>query len=134
MIVLDTQNKKKKRKNWDDIIETVATLSLQTFNDQGCSHPQIVILRSSLKTKAIESLSRAITETRKNSSVPADCLIDQSRHDWEWFNNDDVEFAESLLMELKNGPANYKALIPRWLGQQHYVEVWLQKEAMAGPS
>jgi hypothetical protein len=39
---------------------------------------------------------------------------------------------DSRIEQLKNSELDYTDFIPRWHNQPHYVEVWIEKDAMAG--
>lgn len=67
----------------------------------------------------------------EDEMLPIDCFADNVR---QIIDIDDIyetagEFMDGGLNFYTN-PDNYK--VPRWYGQGHYVEVWVEKDAMAG--
>ena len=84
--------------------------------------------------KRYKSLSKALVTARRCGVIPVDWVIDESR---EIINIDDqyLEPSEEIsqLLELLNElPDDYVYSIPRWHNQPKYVEIWLEKNAMAG--
>src|SRR5215212_2240896 len=80
-------------------------------------------------------LSRKLVEARKREEIDPDCIVDESRTIIDI--NDSFYSPEQLidthLEVLKSLPEEYKTrYIPRWYEQPHYVEVWVEKKAMAG--
>ena len=82
-----------------------------------------------------KGLSRKLVEAREREEIDPDCIVDESRSildiDDEFYSpeqivDDDLEFLNHL-------PEVYvEQYIPRWYGQPHYVEVWVEKKAMGG--
>ena len=75
---------------------------------------------------------------RKNfyGELPIDCFADNTR-EAIYPKNTEVDYeqpeehAEKLIEQLKKLPDTFeKSLIPRWLNQPHYVEVWTEKKTM----
>jgi hypothetical protein len=67
--------------------------------------------------------------------LPIDCFADQSRSIIEDFNDeyiDPKEYIEGTLAYVENIPKIYKTLIPKWQNQPHYVEIWIEKDALSG--
>ena len=82
-----------------------------------------------------KGLSRKLVEARKRGEIDPDCIVDESRTIIDI--NDSFYSPEQLidtqLDVLESLPQDYKTrYIPRWHGQPHYVEVWVEKKAMAG--
>jgi hypothetical protein len=82
-----------------------------------------------------KGLSRKLVEARKKEEINPDCIVDESRTIIDI--NDSFypleQIIDAQLDILKSLPENYKRrYIPRWYGQPRYVEVWVEKKAMAG--
>ncbi|MFL6385164.1 MAG: hypothetical protein ACJ712_09370 [Nitrososphaeraceae archaeon] len=80
-------------------------------------------------------LSRKLVEARKRGEIDPYCIVDESRNIIDI--NDSYYSPEQLidahLDVLEFLPKDYKTrYIPKWYGQPHYVEVWVEKKAMAG--
>jgi hypothetical protein len=85
--------------------------------------------------KRYKGLSRKLVEARKREELDPDCIVDESRTIIDI--NDSFYSPEQLvdnqLDVLESLPEDYKTRhVPRWYGQPHYVEVWVEKKAMAG--
>jgi len=81
-----------------------------------------------------KSLSKALVMARRCGVIPVDWIIDESR---EIINIDDqyLKPSEQIthLVELLDGlPDDYVNSIPRWHNQPKYVEIWIEKNAIAG--
>lgn len=87
------------------------------------------------KQSQYQYLGEAIKEARIEGSIPWDSVEDRTRstdagdyNDGEYVDPDD-RFEENLRW-FKNTPENYHR--PKWEDQRNYVEVWVEKEALAG--
>ena len=67
--------------------------------------------------------------------LPIDCFADETRGVIQDF-IDDYKTPERYIKDkldfLGNLAYNYKDLIPKWHNQEHYVELWTEKNAMVG--
>ena len=81
---------------------------------------------------AYHALSDHTSRWRENGKLPRDCFADHTRGIIQDF-NDEYEIAEQYvdrgIRHLSLAKHNYKKTVPRWYGQPHYVEVWLEKDA-----
>lgn len=84
------------------------------------------------KQSQYQYLGEAVKEARLDGRIPWDAIEDRTRstdggdHDLV-----DVEDRFETNFEwFKQTPDRYR--MPRWKGQPHYVEVWVEKEALAG--
>ena len=80
-------------------------------------------------------LSRKLVEARKRGELDPDCIVDESRTIIDIYDSfySPEQLIDTHLEVLDSLPENYKTrYIPRWYGQPHYVEVWVEKKAMAG--
>ena len=82
-----------------------------------------------------KGLSRKLVEARKRGVLDPDCIVDESR---TIIDIDDSFYPPEQLIDaqldvLESLPEDYKTrYIPRWYEQPHYIEVWVEKKAMAG--
>lgn len=82
-----------------------------------------------------QQLSYVTARARENGELPIDCFADQSRGITEGF-DDRVETLDGYIKRginyLENAVSVYPKNIARWQGQPHYVEVWIEKDALTG--
>jgi hypothetical protein len=80
-----------------------------------------------------KTLSRKLVEAREDGMIDENAIVDESR--WILDIDDNFKSPEEILEEefnlIDDLPNSYRALIPRWYKQPNYVEVWLEKKAMA---
>ena len=81
-----------------------------------------------------KSFDRATVNARKNESLPENCFVDSSRRiiDIDDYYYSPEMYCDHYADKLKNLDSEYPNTIPRWRNQPHYVEVWVEKDAMAG--
>ncbi len=81
-----------------------------------------------------KSFDRATVNARKNGSLPENCFVDNSRRIIDIDDNyySPEIYRDHYIDKLKNLHSEYPNAIPRWRIQPHYVEVWVEKDAMAG--
>jgi hypothetical protein len=96
------------------------------------------ILESNGIIKKIEqefsNTAKALTRARKNDQIPIDSFSDNTRNIRKRFNDEFqpvLERIRSAIAYLKNISKIHLDEAPRWYRQPNYVEVWLEKEAMA---
>lgn len=81
-----------------------------------------------------KSFDRATVNAPKNGSLSENCFVDNSRRiidiDDDYYSPE--IFRDHYIDKLKNLHSEYAITIPRWRNQPHYVEVWVEKDAMAG--
>ena len=80
-------------------------------------------------------LSHFTARAREKGELPIDCFADQSRRIIEEFDDRNEtlnNYIERGLNHLENAADNYPRTIPRWQSQPHYVEVWIEKDALTG--
>jgi hypothetical protein len=96
--------------------------------------------RTVLMKNTFTSENEAITdreEKRKMKNLlqlPIDCFADDTRsvvRTWGDYKPPD-KFVEEGIASLLSFPKDFINKIPRWYGQQHYVEIWVEKKAMIG--
>jgi hypothetical protein len=80
-------------------------------------------------------LSHFTARARENGELAINCFADQSRRIIQEF-DDEYETMEDYVKKgiyhLENAASNYTNALPRWYGQPHYVEVWIEKDALSG--
>ena len=80
-----------------------------------------------------KGLSKALVKAREDGVIPDDWIVDESRNIIDI--NDDYFSPEQIidgeLDFLDELPDDFKNKIPRWHNQPVYVEIWIEKKAMA---
>jgi hypothetical protein len=77
-------------------------------------------------------LSAVTAKARKSGELPWDCFSDQGRPvlgNFEENYRSPEQFIQLGINFLKNAPQSYT--VPRWHKQPQYVEVWIEKQALA---
>ena len=88
-------------------------------------------------TEHYKGLDRALVDARNAGLIPMDAFVDNTRKIVD-INNDEYWTPQDVLTyhlnRVKLLPKEYftPANIPRWYKQTHYVEVWLEKDAVKG--
>jgi hypothetical protein len=78
-------------------------------------------------------LSRFIVEARKEGRIPWDALSDNTRYTiGDYHYTSPKEHIDLGIRYLKDFPKHYINNFYRWHKQPHYVEVWIEKDAMSG--
>ena len=127
--------------DWQEIIEIVEE-ELKLYKQQGFT-PTLRTVFYRLVAKGIlpntkyhySHLSDRTAEARMTGRLPINCFSDETRHTIKDFNSEYKTIDEVIsdcLEELKELPEIYPELIPRWYKQPEYIELWNEKEAMAG--
>jgi hypothetical protein len=83
--------------------------------------------------QAYKQLSNATVKARKKWELPWNAFSDEGRlvlSDFVEEYQTSEQYVQSYINLLKNASQNYT--VPRWYKQQHYVEVWIEKQALAG--
>ncbi len=132
-----TQGYQRTRVNWDDVVSQTS-FALSWFQERG--------IRPTLRTmfyrlvslgvipnteQAYKTLSKVTVKARKNRRLPRDAFEDKNR---EILSNvrqytSPEDFVERLVNQLRYASSNY--YVPRWHKQPCYVEVWIEKQALA---
>jgi len=126
------------RIHWKSVIDRVEE-ELKWFEEQGIKPTlrtlfyRLVSLRVLPNTKVrYKQLSDAIVKARKDERLEWDCIVDEGRVVLEDFPEEyriPEEHVQLYIDLLKNAYMTYK--VPRWCKQPHYVEVWIEKAALA---
>lgn len=80
-----------------------------------------------------KGLSRALVKAREQKIIPDNWTADESRHiidiDDEYKSQE--ELVDDALKYFDDLPQDYKDQIPKWYKQPIYVEIWIEKNAVA---
>ena len=130
-------NREKNKTKWREVIKEVKS-SLLWFKKLGILPTlrtifyRLVSLETISNTEqAYKSLSSIMVKARKSGEIPWNCFSDQGRQvivGLEEYTSP-KDFIEIGIDYLKNASRRYT--IPRWHNQKHYVEVWIEKHALA---
>ncbi len=129
-----------RRINWKEVIEALK-VELDNFASEGYK-PTLRAMFYRLYSKGIipntpsayDRLSKTTGDARVNGELEMDCFVDNSRQVIEDFNEiywTPQELIDARIERLKQTELDYTNTIPRWHNQPHYVEVWIEKDAMA---
>jgi len=129
------------RIKWNDVIDAVKE-ELQNFDEQGYK-PTLRAMFYRLFSRGIipntssayDRLSKTTVRARMEDELDIDCFIDNSRQIIERYNKLHLtpeQLIDARIENLKNTESDYTEFIPRWHNQPNYVEVWIEKDAMAG--
>jgi hypothetical protein len=104
--------------------------SLRSLHYNLISRPELALPN----TRATYSqLGRFIAEARKEGRIPWDALSDNTRYTiGDYHYTSPKEHIDLGIRYLKDSPKNYINSIYRWHKQPHYVEAWIEKDAMSG--
>jgi hypothetical protein len=135
-------NNNSRKINWKKEVMPTIKERLNYFNLQGILPTLRTMFYALVSLNIIPNiqsqyqyLSKFTANARMTGELPIDCFGDQSRSILEEFNDDFLEPKEYLKLyidELESFPEIYKSHIPKWHNQPHYVEVWIEKDAMSG--
>jgi hypothetical protein len=95
----------------------------------------LVSIRFIPNTKSMyNSFDHATVNARKIGSLPVNCFVDNSRRiiDIHDKYSSPEAYARYYIDKLKKLHLDYWEQIPYWHEQPHYVEIWVEKDAMAG--
>ena len=79
------------------------------------------------------SFGKEMVRARLDGRLPIDCFEDNTRRSVAYFNEDYLtpqELVDSRITELQDTESDYTEFIPKWQDQPHYVEAWIEKDAM----
>jgi hypothetical protein len=128
---------------WEKIIQEVSK-QLGVLRSQGIAptlrtmHYRLVSMGVIGNTKnEYKELSRKTARAREKGILPIDCFVDQSRTVYNNEYRDDSEllkpeeYINNAISTLEIIDEGYASLeLPKWYNQKHYVEIWLEKDAL----
>lgn len=129
------------RTNWKQVIKAVNE-ELQQYADEGFK-PTLRAMFYRLFSRGMipntkssyDSLGKNTVIAREKGILPPDCFADRSRRVIENFNESYAIPQQVIDARVKKllGTVDdyYTKFIPRWHDQPNYVEVWIEKDAMA---
>ena len=81
--------------------------------------------------QSYKSLSSTMVKARKSGEIPWNCFSDQGRQVLNGMKQytSPEDYIDIGVNYLKNASNKYS--IPRWHNQKNYVEVWIEKQALA---
>lgn len=126
--------------NWDAVVEEVKA-ALQFFNDRSIKPTlrtmfyRLVALEKLPNTKnSYKGLSHNTVKARKDGRLPMNCFADEGRilkGNVPIFQTPD-SVIHSWLRAVADLPEDYfERFVPKWLNQNKYVELWIEKLALA---
>lgn len=133
-------NTARKNRNWQKDVLPYVNERLMAFRQEGVLPTvrgmfyALVSLQVTNNTKSdyVQLVSK-LTDWRENNIIPLHSFVDNSRRIIEI--DDDLrpeEYVGAGISYPDNAPNGYYDTIPRWYKQPHYVEVWIEKDAMTG--
>ena len=128
--------------NWKKEVMPAINERLNSFNQQGIIPTLRTMFYALVSLNVIRNtqnhyqyLSKFTSIARIKRELPIDCFADRSRSIIEDFNDKHVEpkeYIEGTLAYVEKIPGIYRSLIPKWHNQPHYVEIWIEKDALSG--
>jgi hypothetical protein len=131
----------KRRSKWRDLVDNEVVRLLRIYRRRGIKPTLRSIHYNLTSTPELNlpntpatytQLSRFIVEARKDGRIPWDAIADNTRYtigDYHFTSPEDhVDLGTRYLA---NAPKHYPNSIYRWHKQPHYVEVWIEKDAMS---
>jgi hypothetical protein len=138
-MTLESEINSNSKTNWRLVVDNHVIPALHWFEEQGITPTlrtlfyRLVSLEVIPNTKnSYKRLSKVLVKERKEGNIEWDAIADHGR--LVLCNFDDTyesphDYIKRGIVHIKNAESRYK--IPRWYGQKHYVEVWIEKEALA---
>jgi hypothetical protein len=126
---------------WRHTVDEQAIPELKSFVERGVI-PSIRTLYYILESKKIiphsdnsyEKLGKYLVEARLEGKIPWEWISDEGRvviGDFDTYYVSPENYIESAIDYLQKAPKHYRTNIYRWHKQPHYVEVWIEKLALA---
>jgi hypothetical protein len=125
--------------DWRLVIDEQVIPALDWFAEQGITPTLRTLFYRLVSLQVIPNttsfykrLSNRLVKERKEGSIPWDAIADEGR--LVLCNFDDAyespeQYIQRGINHLKN--ANFRYKVPRWHNQKHYVEIWIEKQALA---
>ena len=125
--------------DWRLVVDNHVIPALDWFAEQGITPTlrtlfyRLVSLQVIPNTKnSYKRLSKVLVKERKEGNIEWDAIADEGR--LVLCNFDDVyespqRYIQHGINHIKNAPSKYN--VPRWHNQKHYVEIWIEKQALS---
>ena len=84
--------------------------------------------------KIARKFTRAMGTARDNGQIPMNAFADNTRQIIKHFNDRKrslTDYIDDGIARFRGLPDGFQTLVPRWLDQPNYVEVFVEKDAMA---
>jgi hypothetical protein len=140
-MTLESKINSNSKTNWRQVVDKHVIPALKQFNEDQRITPTLRTLFYRLVSLEVipntensyKRLSRVLVQERKEGRIEFDAIADESGRQVMCHFNDSYTNPEEYVMQyiqyLKRVPLHYR--IPRWYKQPHYVEVWIEKQALA---
>jgi hypothetical protein len=95
--------------------------------------PTYTRLKTAL-SNARRGYKNKVTGIRGKPSIPMDAFADNTRHVIKDFDDEERSLTDYIydgITHFKKLPDGFQTLVPRWLDQKNYVEVWVEKDSKA---
>jgi hypothetical protein len=124
--------------NWRLVVDNHIIPALEWFVEQGITPTlrtlfyRLVSLQVIPNTKnSYKRLTKVLVKERKEGNIEWDAIADEGRLVVCNFNDvyeSPQEYIQRGINHVKNAHSKYK--VPRWHNQKHYVEMWIEKQAL----
>jgi hypothetical protein len=121
------------------VIDNHVIPALEWFQEQGIKPTlrtlfyRLVSLQVIPNTKnSYKRLSKVLVKERKEGNIEWDAIADEGRLvicDFNDIYESPEQYIQRGINHIKNADSRYK--VPRWHNQKHYVELWIEKQALA---
>ena len=128
--------------NWEKKVMPNIKERLGLFNQQGIVPTLRTMFYALVSLNVIPNtqsryqyLSKFTSKARIKGELPIDCFADNTRSIIQEFSDihlEPKEYIKRYVDYLENISKNYPLQIPKWYNQPHYVEVWIEKDALSG--
>lgn len=136
--------KKQGQGRWERIVQQVNN-QIEVLRGQGIAptlrtmHYRLVSMQVIGNTKnEYKELSKQTARAREDGRLPINCFVDQGRDVYDNGYQDDSEleepeeYVDNVVATLKSLDSDFATRdIPRWYNQKHYLEIWIEKDALA---
>jgi hypothetical protein len=138
-MTLEREINSNSKTNWRLVVDNHVIPALDWFEEQGITPTlrtlfyRLVSLEVISNTKNLyKRLSKVLVKERKIGAIEWNAIADEGR--LVLCNFDDAyespeDYIKRGIAHIKNAHSQYK--VPRWYGQKHYVEIWIEKQALA---
>lgn len=122
--------------DWRLVVDNHVIPALEWFAEQGITPTlrtlfyRLVSLQVISNTKnSYKRLSTVLVKEHKEGNIEWDAIADEGRRNFNDVYESPEQYIQRGINHIKNADLQYK--IPRWYKQKHYVELWIEKQALA---